>query len=122
MKVPYYPLNGNSILARAMWDRALELGWRVDGGGGYFDKCKDGTIFLHYEKIMFSVYDESELINLNDFFTTDRYRLPPKAKTVVLNTEYTATVHKNGTIEVGCQKFTVAKAEELVAAYKELNR
>jgi hypothetical protein len=40
---------------------------------------------------------------------------------VKLNNTYTATVHYDGTIKVGCQKFNISKVEEILKAYKNLH-
>lgn len=45
----------------------------------------------------------------------------PVNVSVKLNSDYTAIIHKNGDVEVGCQTINIGMVKEVLAAYKELN-
>ncbi len=124
----YFPIKGNKDLGKALWDRAQQLGWIVDGEGKYFDNVCGGSIYLgatHHPDIIF--YDvickeTSELLNLYDFFHTDKYRIKPRTISVKLTNGYTAVVQKGGEVTVGCTTFNVEQAQAIINAHKELNK
>ena len=125
------PLYQNKDLAALITKRAVELGYKPSGDNHQIRvnnalKEVDGRLVftsvnkgINWNQTVSSYHPDA---SLQEFLTTDKYKIPTKLPIkVLLNSEYTAEV-TDEVVKVGCQQFPVSKLTELVKAVEDYKK
>ena len=117
-----FPINGNTELFNAVYQRLLKLGAKDFVQDIHRTDAKSGSILLLKDNgLSWTYINENTITDLGDFnklFSTEEYRLPPKKVNVKLNDDYTAEITAEG-VKVGCQQFSLVKLAELETFLKK---
>lgn len=112
---------GNFHLAQAVSIRACELGYTithpsvVEADGLYF---KTDTKYQITDR---SNEEDEDIVNLDDFFNSDRYKFQLPPVKVRVTSGHTATVHSDH-IKVGCKRIEYAAVKEIYEAMMKLRQ